>query len=402
MSLGPFRIVGAACLLLALATSFDSRAGAPRELIDERLIAAQALDPGATCSGITTSGDASDQHLFFTPPAAQRKPSLVLFLGGSRSNPTQYEEVSRYAARLGYGVLNLAYPTGRGSVGLFCGAVLPSSNACYSDYRGESLYGERVAYREGASQSYGSARLNVSIDDSIVNRLVCAVQFLKRQADVLGNTDDARYFAGLLDTTSAQARVSPYPATSYSAAGPRTPSYPVWSNIIVAGHSQGGGSAAFLAMTLPADTPVKRVVMLSAPNDHIKDSLKGDSAPASWILSSSTTPLDRFFGLRHIDEGSFGDNTQNNWDQLGGLGVGFPHRTREQPVAFDPERDAVIDTETNRLTINVPDTGKAFEHHISTAVDCPSIDQGDACASIRLRTVMPAWNYLFTGGYGSD
>lgn len=402
MSLGFLRSVRTPCCLILVAASFKLQAGSPRDLIDDSLIAAQAINPSATCQGVSSSGDVTDQHLFFAPPAAQRRPSLVLFLGGSRSNPTQYEEVSRYAARLGYGVLNLAYPTGRGSVGLFCGSVLPSSNACYSSYRGESLYGERTAYREGASQQYGSTRLNVTINDSIVNRLVCAVQFLKRQADVLGNADDSRYFSSLLDSTSAQAAASPYPATSYSAESARTPSYPVWSNIIVAGHSQGGASAAFLAMTLPADTPVKRVVMLSSPNDHVKASSKSASFPADWIVSPSATPVDRFFGLRHISEGSFGDNTQNNWDKLGNLGVGFPYRNLEQPVEFDPERDAVISTPSNRLIISVPESGKAFEHHISTAVDCPSVDSGESCRTIKLRTVMPAWNYLFTGGYGSD
>ncbi len=69
---------------------------------------------------------------------------------------------------------------------------------------------------------------------------------------------------------------------------------PDWSRIAVAGHSQGGGMAAFLAKR----TKVARVILFSGPADFV---LPGRQ-PAPWLAAPSATPGERWYGLYHREE----------------------------------------------------------------------------------------------------
>lgn len=64
---------------------------------------------------------------------------------------------------------------------------------------------------------------------------------------------------------------------------------PVWSRIIVAGHSQGSGHAAYLGKLFDVD----RVLMFSGPQDYM-DNL---NRPAPWQAMKSATPPSRFFAF---------------------------------------------------------------------------------------------------------
>ena len=64
---------------------------------------------------------------------------------------------------------------------------------------------------------------------------------------------------------------------------------PVWSRIVVAGHSQGAGHAAYLGKMFPVD----KVLMFSGPQDYFDDLDK----PAPWLARPSATPPSRYLRI---------------------------------------------------------------------------------------------------------
>lgn len=64
---------------------------------------------------------------------------------------------------------------------------------------------------------------------------------------------------------------------------------PVWNRIVVAGHSQGSGHAAYLGKMFDVD----RVLMFSGPQDYMDDLHQ----PAPWLDGKSATPPSRFYAF---------------------------------------------------------------------------------------------------------
>ncbi len=62
---------------------------------------------------------------------------------------------------------------------------------------------------------------------------------------------------------------------------------PNWSRIVISGHSQGAGMAAYIAKR----KAVARVVLFSSPWDYVKSSRQ----PAPWLSETSATPPERWF-----------------------------------------------------------------------------------------------------------
>jgi hypothetical protein len=75
---------------------------------------------------------------------------------------------------------------------------------------------------------------------------------------------------------------------------------PRWEQIVVAGHSQGAGNAAFIAR----DHLVARVVMYGGPFDRDQTSEVDIEqrlyTPAAWLLDATTTPSRRYFAFYHV------------------------------------------------------------------------------------------------------
>jgi hypothetical protein len=64
---------------------------------------------------------------------------------------------------------------------------------------------------------------------------------------------------------------------------------PAWSRIVVAGHSQGSGHAAYIGKSFPVD----KVLIFSGPQDYLDDL----NEPAPWEAEPSATPPSRFFAF---------------------------------------------------------------------------------------------------------
>lgn len=69
---------------------------------------------------------------------------------------------------------------------------------------------------------------------------------------------------------------------------------PVWSRIVVAGHSQGAGHAAYIGTLFR----VQRVLMFSGPQDYMDDLHR----PAPWQAGRSATPSSRFFAFLNLED----------------------------------------------------------------------------------------------------
>jgi hypothetical protein len=318
------------------------------------------VQPSDTGAGIDNETSTDRYHRVYTPPQARNV--LVLFLGGSGSRPSDYDDISASAAGLGYGTINLSYNDTAPllTVGLTCAL----SDPCYANYRGETIFGKDVVYAPGVGP-WDALAITVSKANSVVNRLVNLIDYLTHDAD----TSDDTYWSQFVVSNAN----SPYTTTHLGAV------YPNWSKIVVSGHSQGGGHAAFLGVKLPQ--AVRRVVMFSSPNDNV------NGVSASWVTSTSTTGLDRFWGLRNADEGSYGSFTPVNWGNLGGPGsggVGDPTNNAEVVIgngSGDPQQ-------AQRLVLTPPSGATSSANHFSTAVD-----------TYYYPNVPEAWEYLFTANH---
>ena len=335
----------------------------------------QTVQPSATGSGINGVLGETYEHYVVEPQAsANRKNILVVFLGGSSSTPGDYNEISDEAAQMGYGVLDLRYPDSE-----VVGTVCALSDDCFRNIRGETLFGQNQAYAAG-QPDYNSTLISVNTANSVINRLVCLLDYLSHQSASASNPDPG-YWAQFLAANSNSPYVTPNTGKAY----------PDWSKIVIAGHSQGGGNAAFLATHLPAGTAVRRVVMFSAPNDH------GSCGSASWILENASTPLNRFWGLRNDNEGTFGSAISANWANLGSgstAGAAYSYGGvggTLQSTDVDVGAGAGAAGGMHRLMLTVPDAALSTTNHNSTATDDPlnhfPTDRHTA------------WDYLFTADF---
>jgi hypothetical protein len=188
----------------------------------------------------------SEPHYAYLDTRISLKYKLVLFIGGTKSFPSAFQQFCKTASGLGYHVINVNYPNTIST--LVCADK--TDTGCFENFRKEILFGSNT-----------SGYVNVDPTNSIVNRALKLLQYLHQQHPTQGWN---RYFTG------------------------NTLNY---SSIIAAGHSQGGGHAAYLAYLYP----MSRLVMLSAPADYSEKYMK----PAPWCSRYFKTPRNQFFGLMH-------------------------------------------------------------------------------------------------------
>jgi pimeloyl-ACP methyl ester carboxylesterase len=186
----------------------------------------------------------------------------------------------------------------------------------------------------------------------VVNRLVLWLSYLRTHP--LGS-EPGSYWGQFLkaDTTS------PYDNTALTVpTGADGGYYPVWGtasstvNIELAGHSQGGGAAAFVASTLPTNVQIRRVIMLSSPQDSY--SYNGGTSSPAWIRSS--TIGSRAWGLRHgqgtgsSDEGNYGNTVSQNWSNFGAAVSASPLTGNEDVLSDSADAGCL----TNSGTVSNP------------------------------------------------
>lgn len=173
--------------------------------------------------------------------------TLLLFLGGTGSEPNDYNFVCDHAASIGLDVISLSYPN------TVAAAPLGSSAdpLIFDKYRDEICFGNQV-----------SAIVDVNDFNSINTRTIHLLNYL--------------------DTEFPEQNWGQYISTSNT---------PRWDKIIVSGHSQGAGHAGYLAKK----NEVNRVVMFSGPNDYSAFF----EVSANWLSESGETAVSKHYSLLH-------------------------------------------------------------------------------------------------------
>ncbi|MCB9646645.1 MAG: hypothetical protein H6730_08660 [Deltaproteobacteria bacterium] len=226
-----------------------------------------ALLAPATCvvftpaeAGSGPDGENADSLQYALEPAGAARGQLLVYLNASGSSPGRQiadPTLNFYDAGASGGlhVLALAYRSDA-VLGLVCG----DDGACYG--------AARAAVLTGAAAPGTPARLaDIVEDEGVLFRLDAALRLLAARRPGRGW---GRFLANSGAATPAE-RIA-------------------WPRLLVAGHSQGGGHAAFLGTRYP----VHRVIQLASTCDAAL------GAPAPWTHSDgtwATDPAARYFGL---------------------------------------------------------------------------------------------------------
>jgi hypothetical protein len=180
------------------------------------------------------------------PPTA----NLLVFFPGTGSEPNASWPFLVAGADAGYRVIGLMYDNGA-SVPQTCGPQ--ADPACSDRFREKRIFGDA-----------DSADIDDLPNESVMNRLMKLLHYLDQ---IQPDQHWAQYLKSGL---------------------------PKWSRIAVAGHSQGGGVAAYIGKK----RSVYRVINLSGAWDRVEATKEW----APWITSPSATPMDRWYAAYHAKQ----------------------------------------------------------------------------------------------------
>ncbi len=224
------------------------------------------------------------KHFAWHNPSCQPKNLLLLHLVGTIDHPQSTTYFPALAANHGYHALSLKYPNGT-SAQSPCRNSIDSS--CFERFRREIIEG--INY---------SPDIQVDTVDCINNRLIRLLQYLHAQHPAEGWDT---YFSGNAIH---------------------------WSQLVLSGHSQGGGHAALIAK----DHRVNRVIMFASPNDFSEHF----NEPAFWASRPSSTPAAAFYAFAnlHDDIVDFPEQYQH-WTLMGMAAFGDSLRIQGAACPFD-------------------------------------------------------------------
>lgn len=201
-------------------------------------------------------GAPSDPHLVAFDPGATARRQLFVFLGGQGAAPALASLIVRQAASNGFHAVGLSYPNS--ATREVCETNVADRD-CYEKARLETIDGED----RGAAVTIAPA-------SSIQNRLAKLLAYLAARTPAEG-------WSAYLDGPAVK-----------------------WSLLRLAGVSEGGSYVALLAR----DREVARLCMLESPVDLIGAPTAPQRTLPGWIAAAKATPVDRYYGLRHVRSSS--------------------------------------------------------------------------------------------------
>jgi hypothetical protein len=311
---------------------------------------ATRVDPEETANGVRRVS--LQGHYVATPMGNDlRNDKLIVFLSGSRGSASDYTGIANRMASQGYSVILMDYENEQvvaAECDKYSEAGPTAVDSCYAQTRGEVIFGRAQSYGSGfgiyqappalnflGNPTSASTAGNVTLPNSIIYRLVAALNWLQYQPTLTNaagrptSTPAPIHWGQFLVDDAASPYVVPTISANGSLGTGTRKAYPVWSRIILAGHSQGAGHAAFAAQLVS----MHRVVLFSGPNDHVPGLTRTATESAGlftstdcpspfWMTRASATPLLRYWGLRVDGEGDYGQCSQINWANLGGATEG--------------------------------------------------------------------------------
>jgi hypothetical protein len=268
----------------------------------------------------------NNPSIAMTGPRSHSNGLLLVFLPGTGGKPGCCQLFLREAVSLGYHALGLTYNNGTA-----VGAVCLNDLSCFGLVR-------RNRFDGTSASGYSS----LPAQDGIASRLSSLLSYLGRHSPHEGWGRFLRHGA------------------------------PDWSHTVVAGHSQGGGEAAFIGTI----RRLRGVITLSSPPDT-----NLSHQPAMWVLGvpHGLTPIDRIVGFVHSGD-PFYPRILADWQalDLGSLGPLTSVDDNSPPYQH-----------THQLLSSAPLPLVILAQHDSTAVDSAT----PACASGSPR-YGPVWKYM--------
>ncbi len=233
--------------------------------------------------GVTYSPDR--ENVAVMNPATPQNGLLLVFLSGTGAAPRMYNRVLRSAVEDGgYHSLGLDWVNGFDTDSKGSNVFGPCGDdaACFAAARQEAFDGKDV-----------TPKVSIGVTDSVLNRLINALTYLDKT----------------------------YPSEGWGAFLQN--GQPLWSKIVLAGHSNGSGEAAYIATKIA----VARVALFSGPSDST--GTKPNFTAATWMTQPLATPASLWY--------AFGSERDlgGALDRIGRYHVNWPAIGLGQPTRID-------------------------------------------------------------------
>jgi hypothetical protein len=290
---------------------------------ENRIISPEETDPAI-------DGWLEDHYVCFDA-AAPRQGRLFVFMPGTGGTPNRYTILCGEAATAGLHAINLSYPNDR--------AV--EWHICKESEDPDCTEKVRLEQFDGKDRTTG---IDVNRANCIENRLIRLLAHLDGKYPKEGW---GRYL-----TEDGE---------------------PEWESIVISGHSQGGGHAAMIG----THRRVARVAMFAWTDFH-----KGKLA--TWITPDTKTPIDRFYGFRHLEDRI--EATREVWLKLGldRFGPEVDVSTADPPYSNTHMLVSSLDTDLAKTQDGPPWLG-----HLIIITDPHTPEDSD-----HRPLFAPAWRYM--------
>lgn len=259
------------------------------------------------------------------------KNKLFVFFPGTGGSPEFYKLIVKKAASLGYHAIGLMYPN---SSDMYAYSGSNPDNTQFGKCRQETF--------DGTDRTLG---VTVDANNCIKNRLYKLLVYLQQR----------------------------YPALNYGQFINGTDVY--WSKCTLAGHSQGGGHAFYIAKKVGVE---KTISFASIDWNALL------ATNADWVTSTGVTPISKFYSINSTKDEVFSyTNVQTQLTAMGLSGT---------PVSID--NTASPYGGSHRLTTAAtPATSLVVPNHNITCLDAyvPKTSTGAVTAAFG-----NAWTYLIT------
>ncbi|WP_073080708.1 BPSS1187 family protein [Chitinophaga jiangningensis] len=204
----------------------------------------QEISPAAT----SPSQVMVHTHHLVYEPAKNNKHQLFIMIPGTNGKAADFKRFDSSFAAMGYFVITPDYMNK--VVTTVCSTSEDST--CFNNFREEIMFGTPV-----------SDKVQVDSANSLVQRITTLLNYLAKQ--------------------------QPKQWKQFVINGK-----PRWEHIIVGGHSQGAGHAAYFGKRFP----MAGVLLFSGPQDYLQQFHR----PASWQLQVGQTPASKIYAFLHLQD----------------------------------------------------------------------------------------------------
>lgn len=273
----------------------------------------------------------NNRHYVSVDTRTTLKNKLFVFFPGTGGSPEFYKLIVKKAASLGYHAIGLMYPN---SSDMYSWSSLNPDNTQFGKCRNEIF--------TGVNQTAG---VTVDANNCINGRLSKLLQYLAATYPTLG-------FQQFLTGQNVN-----------------------WNQCVLAGHSQGGGHAFYIAKQVPVD---RAIAFASIDwNGALNTS-------ADWVSQPGATPISKFYSINSTRDEVFSyANVQTQLANMGLLGNAISIDNTTSPYGLSRK---LITTATPALFVVVP-------NHNVTCLDAyvPKTTSGAVKS-----TFGNAWQYLIS------